>query len=419
MATSIESKLSSLVESFHQHQPYVANSQEANSTGTEYDFVIQPDQDFFCPVSLDVLVEPQQTSCCGQHISKQAVSLLMSQGKPCPLCKSETFTVHDDKYFLRKVKELKVRCPCKMSGCTWEGELGDLNLHTISCSKRPWKCQHCNFEAIYEVVTSDHTPNCTKYPESCPNSCGKDNILRCNMDKHLFVCPLQLVECEFAHAGCDMKVPRGDLAKHMAENVQHHLMNATLLNLRLTRELQQKIEEKDQQIANLEQQLAERDAEVSHILDHLTKLILLSMRGFSCHDFLFPDFEKQRANKATWHSPKVYSSQRGYCFKLSVDTTGVWEDGTVHLIPSISSQRGVYDKELKWPIQCTIQLLLLNKQNHHKSLILIFAAVFRRAGSFSLPLSAKFPVGHSQEKGSEFVADDSLQFRLLLKVESK
>lgn len=418
MATGIETKLDSLVESFHQAQPHVASSQEANSPETEYDFVVQPDQDYFCPVSLDVLCEPQQTSCCGQHISKQAVRLLLSKGKPCPLCKSETFTVHDDKYFLRKVKELKVRCPYKMSGCTWEGELGDLDLHITSCPKRPWKCQHCNFEAIYEVGASEHTPSCTKYPESCPNGCRVESIIRCDMDKHLLVCSLQLVDCEYAHAGCDVKVPRGDLAKHVTENVQHHLLSATLLNLQLSRELHHKMEEKDQQIAELEMKLAEKDSEMSRSLNHLNKLIILSTQGFSCHDFQFTEFEKRRANKTTWHSPKVYSSHRGYCFKLNISLSGVWEDGTLHLVPSISSERGAYDKELKWPIRCTLQLMLINQQNDRKNLIMIFGAIFFRAGIlklFSLRTSAKFPIG--RESWSEFIADDALQFRLLLQVQ--
>ena len=142
------------------------------------------------------------------------------------------------------------------------GELGDLNQHSTSCPNRPWKCQHCNFETTYEVGTNDHTPNCTKYPKPCPNRCEIGTVPHCDVEKHLLVCPLQLVECEFVHAGCDVKVPRGDLAKHMTENAQHHLMSTTLLNLRLTRELHQKMEEKDQQIVHLQQQMKETDSKI-------------------------------------------------------------------------------------------------------------------------------------------------------------
>ena len=238
----------------------------------DYDFVEQPDQDFYCPVSLEILLEPLQTYCCGQHISQKAADRLIKEGKPCPLCKDENFTTHQDKYFNRKVKQLKVCCTHKKSGCVWVGELGDLNQHFTSCPNRPWNCQHCNFETTYEVGTNDHTPNCTKYPEPCPNRCEISTVPRCDVEKHLLVCPLQLAECEFAHAaGCDVKVPRGDLTKHMTENAQHHLMSTTLLNLRLTRELHKKMEEKDQQIVHLQQQVKEMDSKIDTNLETQAK----------------------------------------------------------------------------------------------------------------------------------------------------
>ena len=121
------------------------------------------------------------------------------------------------------------------SGCAWVGELVDHNLHCTACPKRPWKCQHCNYETTYEVGTQDHTPKCTKYPHPCPNRCEIGTVPRCKVESHLLVCPMRLVECGFANDGCDVKVPRRDLPRHMSESAQQHLMNATLLNLRLTR----------------------------------------------------------------------------------------------------------------------------------------------------------------------------------------
>ena len=257
------------------HSASVARD-EVEHTSTEdasqdYDFLEQPNQDFYCPVSLEILLEPHQTLCCGQHISQEAANRLTREGKPCPMCKSENLATQEDKYFNRKVRQLKVCCPHKKGGCVWVGELGDLNRHSTSCPNRPWKCQHCNFETTYEVGTNDHTTNCTKYPEPCPNRCEIGTVPRCDVEKHLLVCPLQLVECEFAHAGCDVKVPRGDLAKHMTENAQHHLMSTTLLNLRLTRELHQKMEEKDQQIVHLQRQVKEMDFKIDANLETQAK----------------------------------------------------------------------------------------------------------------------------------------------------
>ena len=79
----------------------------------EYDFVKEPSRDFFCPVSLDLLREPHQTVCCGNHISPEAVAMLQKSGKPCPLCNKADLKTLPDKFFQRKVNELNVRCPLK------------------------------------------------------------------------------------------------------------------------------------------------------------------------------------------------------------------------------------------------------------------------------------------------------------------
>ncbi len=122
-----------------------------------------------------------------------------------------------------------------------------------------WKCQYCDyFESTHDIGTNDHTPCCDNYTLPCPNQCEIGTVPRCQADSHLLECPLQLVECEFAGAGCAVKVPRRDLVGHMTESAQHHLMTATLLNLRLTRELHQKLEEKDQQIVDLQKQVKEQ-----------------------------------------------------------------------------------------------------------------------------------------------------------------
>ena len=235
----------------------------------EYDFVEEPPQEYFCPVTLEVLHDPKQTECCGHHLSGEVVSRLQREGKPCPLCKDHNFTVTNDKFFKRKANELKVRCPHKRSGCEWVGELGNLDQHSSSCPKRPWQCKHCDFEGTYDVGTTDHLPNCAKYPEPCPNQCEIGTVPRCDMEKHLTQCPLQLVECEFAQAGCQVRVPRRVLARHVEEEGQRHLLSMSLLNLSLTRELHQKMAEKDQQIAELQEQLQEQSSKLEKQIKYL------------------------------------------------------------------------------------------------------------------------------------------------------
>ena len=92
------------------------------------------------------------------------------------------------------------------------------------------------------------------------------------MEKHLTECPLQLVECELAQAGCQEKIPQQELSRHMEEGAQRHLLSMSLLNLSLTRELHQKMTEKDQQIAELQGQLQEQNRKLEEQFQEIKDL---------------------------------------------------------------------------------------------------------------------------------------------------
>ena len=220
----------------------------------EYDFVEQPPQDYFCPVSLTVLLEPYLTPCCGNHLSQGAYQRL--QGQPCPVCREENLTAVFDKYLKRKVLSLKVRCPHKAEGCEWEGELRGLEQHLdkgpgecqyvcVDCSyacgecvqrrnleehksqhclTRPFTCQYCNYKATFLQVTKEHWPICEKYPLPCPNECGEKEMERQHLKGHLEqTCPLEVIKCKFNYAGCGAQLQRRLMSSHVKENVEVHL----------------------------------------------------------------------------------------------------------------------------------------------------------------------------------------------------
>ena len=68
----------------------------------EFDFEERPSQDFFCPVSLELLLEPQQTSCCGNHLSLEVATRLRREaGKACPVCNGEQWSAMPDTLLLK------------------------------------------------------------------------------------------------------------------------------------------------------------------------------------------------------------------------------------------------------------------------------------------------------------------------------
>ncbi len=139
------------------------------ATIKEFDFVERPSEDFFCPVTFELLLNPHQTTCCGNHLSEKAVRRLQRDGKPCPMCKEPELSTVQDKFHRRRVSAVHVQCPHTPSGCEWVGEAGQADQHVNSCTKRPWKCQYCAFESTHDRK-ADHTQSCTHYPVPCPNN---------------------------------------------------------------------------------------------------------------------------------------------------------------------------------------------------------------------------------------------------------
>ena len=519
MASNLDSQSA---KNFCDEQPSVSSTEvpALETLQQEYDFVEEPPPEYFCPVTFELLRDPKQTECCGHHISGNVVARIQQERKPCPLCKEPNFTVTNDKYFYRKANELKVRCPHKGNGCKWEGQLGNLDHHSKSCPKRPWQCQYCDFRGTYDIGTNDHLPNCTKYPEPCPNQCDIGTVPHCDMEKHLTECPLQLVDCEFAHAGCQERIPRQDLSWHMEEGAQRHLVNMSLLNLSLIRELHQKMAEKDQQIAKLQgqlqeqsrkleeqgnqtekqlqkqletgltglkRQIQEQDGKVTDLRQKAEKRIagtqeqlerklteqqketekqisgmqtqlqdmlrtallqgegmkgllqkcteipssLLKVSGFQRPlEFTLSSFSvcKAKRGHGDWQSDPFYSHPGGYMFKLSIDTNGHMEaNKATHISADLWSQKGEYDGKLSWPIKVTAHLQLLNQRGDNRHVVASLNTecnkddylCFNMYKEIARKFIAHSELGYNAVKDTQYLINDSLWFRLYLKVTPK
>ena len=284
----------------------------------EFDFVERPSEDFFCPVTFELLLDPHQTTCCGNHLSLNAVTRLQQDGKPCPMCKKpELGTVHD-KFYGRKVSEVKVHCPNKSGGCDWKGEVSGLKQHIESCLKRQWTCQYCGLSSTYDTEM-DHVMSCARYPTVCPNQCDAGTLPRCKVEEHIRVCPLEVVACGFAEIGCKVKTTRQDLERHMEESQQEHTLSATILNLRLTKETiaekdrllaekdklfadqvskqERQLTEKDQLFAEKDRQLAEKDRQLAEKDKLLVDQLAKEDRRLIEKDQLFAEKDRQLTEK--------------------------------------------------------------------------------------------------------------------------
>ena len=329
-----------------------AAENQPRSMEREFDFVEKPTQDFFCPVSLEYLLEPQLTFCCGHHLSLQAAKRLQEEGKPCPMCNSEEWSAVLDKYHRRKAHEVRVRCWYRNDGCEWEGEVNELTRHADSCKKRPWECEYCALKYIIEDGKENHWPTCTKFPEPCPNSCDVGSVERCNMEQHRSVCPLEPVACEMKEFGCSVVVPRKELAKHVKESALQHLTAMTMLNLRLTKQLQEDVNAQKQELAEMKDQIQE----VKHICKHVEQHAAMCSR---CEVLIFTDYSENKKKAVLDSLSREFSSpQNEYTFRI-----------TVRYYEQCHNDIGVFlvlvDGE-KLPAAFYVRLELLNQaEDHH------------------------------------------------------
>ena len=206
--------------------------------------------------------EAQQSECCGSVYCKCDIDRLKANSSvqpTCPFCRSEEFVTYPNLSIDREIQQLTVYCPYKdTTGCNWTGKLKDVDKHhsygkecETECDKCktivkhkllgshldtecPCYCPYCDITAEKEVISSNHKEKCSKFPITCPNNCGLDDIPRDHMDDHKKVCPLEMIQCEFHDVGCEVTFPRKDEETHATDDVTTHLQLArrrlTVLN---------------------------------------------------------------------------------------------------------------------------------------------------------------------------------------------
>ena len=372
-----------------QDEPSGASFVQTSHGQKDFDFVERPSQDFFCPVSFELLLEPQLTSCCGNHLSIEAATRLHREGRACPMCNGEQWQCMLDKNHRRKVHQVRVHCWHKDNGCGWVGEINGVKRHADSCELRPWECKYCGLKCTYGDGEDKHWPTCHMFPEPCPNTCEVGSVERCNIEQHRSVCSLEPVACEMKEFGCSVVVPRKELATHMKESELQHLTAMTMLNLRLTKQLQQDSTERDKKIAQLQETLQtemkmkmdeintridEQKTELTVLktcvkrIEHTTHHIEQHMGG-ACSGsevFTFTQYSKKKCSNCIVDSDPFYSHHHGYKFKLKI----FYSDSSLNVIGAyLYLMNGEYDDQLNWPVEVKVQLELLNQNGYHHHVV--------------------------------------------------
>lgn len=337
-----------------------------------YDFVQKPSEEYFCPVTQELLTNPYQSSCCGNQFSKEAVTQLQQLQKPCPMCRKKKMTFNVDKAWKRKVWSVKIYCPSKEdAGCTWSGEISELKRHLKdlcsgvkvpcpsgcgeellrgkmaahrdnTCPKRLFNCIYCKKLSTYEEISNIHLLQCSTELTQCPNNCGDGTIQRQHLQDHIKICPCQMMSCEYSFVGCETQVVRAQLPVHMKEATERHLLLVTKHSVEHIAMLEKKVE-----------LLTSRNNALPYLVP------------VAAPEFVMYEFSERKRSGKSWFSRPFYSHLGGYKFCLRVEAGGLDAGKGVYLGVVVHLMKGEYDDNLKFPFcgDITVQLVNQNKES--------------------------------------------------------
>ena len=394
-----------------------------------------------CPVCLLVLREPYQATCCGYGFCRVCIERVRAENKPCPCCNAKEFNCFEDKRLKRSLYDFKVQCSNKKLGCQWVGELGKLENHLNSnpsqdkqlegcqftkvkclhcsepfqrsdvdlhqndqCLKRPFSCEYCkDYDTSYEDVTTNHWPVCGSYPVKCPKKCSSETLERQNLESHISNdCPLTIVDCDFKHVGCKVRLPRKDLSTHLIESLVVHV---SLQTKRLV-DLEKENKQLKQKVDDLTEDVKTRDCSNSLLQQQLEKL-KKDLGAYEIGTPLCPveitmtDFEQHKKDKDDYYSPPFYTHPKGYKMCLWVFAGGHGDGANTHISPYLVFMKGEYDEHLKWPFrgEFTIKILSQNgdeRQDMERSLTFTTGTPDKYCSRVTDGKRAKYGWGHSK-----------------------
>ncbi|KAK3100059.1 hypothetical protein FSP39_014081 [Pinctada imbricata] len=352
--------------------------------GYDADFIPSLDRKYVCPICLAALREPMQT-LCGHRFCRNCIMGCVQEGMRTARCPVDNVVliVHkelfEDNAFRREVLSLTVKCDNSTQGCTWTGELRELEGHKLSCSyvmvecehrcgvqvlqrlmtehlvsceRRPTVCTHCQMTIPFADMTKHQLLMCQNLPVQC-TSCGKGGIQRKDIAKHIDVttgdCPSTVIPCQYAQFGCQFQSLRRLMPDHLNENTNQHILL-----------LVRRISDQEQRIQTLESTMS---------TDHSEMTVPVSKFIFGQYftgslDWKIPLPSENLLNlKSTFVSPSFYTGCPGYQLHVTLGLNAHVQENEKWTSVHLTFEKGIFDDELPpnmenstWRIKIVSQL---------------------------------------------------------------
>ena len=391
-------------------------------------------EDLKCPICLDLVSDPVQTSCghlfCGECVKDI---------EQCPIDR-EDFTTTQDHFNKRRLRSFKVKCPNSKRGCKWQGNLGDAEGHTegtcisqeVECTKgcgdkmqrqnvpdhlhkncplRDYHCPHCQLQGTYKSITTSHFSFCEDFPLSCPAGCH-GCMPRNTMATHLQqTCPMEFVECEYKMLGCSELVRRKAIKEHIADD-KYHIKMAMKAQIAMFSCMQSAISTS-----------FKFRPDVSHLPLTFRPWLLNTPTCYPRPPWVIKmeGFQEKKEKNEVWFSDPVYSHFGGYKMCLRVKANGSNNGKDTHVSVFISLMAGDNDDNLKWPFRGTITVSLLNQLEDRQHLTKVPWSPTKKCerirgeskDTWGLPqFTSHENISYHGEKNQQFLKDNTLFFRV-------
>ncbi len=397
--------------------------------------------DYECPLCLHVTREPSLTSCCGQHFCQACIQKILTDNKPCPFCKSDSFTVFFDKKQRRRVLDIKIYCDKKADGCDWVGGLGELEQHLgvkcqfvfvdcphncgeiclrkflavhkiLFCPRRPHSCKYCLLDGTYQEIQDDHLPVCPKHPVECPNECGVAPLERRQLEGHLRECPLVMVECELKELGCEEVVQRKDANKHMEQAAQKHLRLSTsyfIKNQRRQDEAIAKLQEDNHQLlTKFNESREQHRRELSELASQIDLIERYSSTYFTELNINY----REKCFKQRWYNDTNFEFPLTGCkIEMNLYFRTLHKRGIDIELTHVKSKA---DDQLEWPRTFAMTVRLLDQgenQDHH---VLQGENLTLQRRGINDTIKIQYTTIENPPDGVQYIVDDHIKMKIIV-----
>lgn len=189
----------------------------------------------------------------------------------------------------------------------------------------------------------------------------------------------------------------------------------------LLKQLQQEKVEQEAKLQEMARNMLKEENRLAKISCHISEL---QYNTSNAHwlpiTMSMPYFDSLKSAKKSWYSPTIYTHFGGYAFCIVVRPSGGREIGYgTHICIYFKPKPGDYDDALRWPVNVSVTLELLNQNANEGHLTTILESTLYKKSQIANPHSVSsahklisLEELYQNRQNTLYLKDDCIQFRI-------